>query len=102
MYGAVNGLCSHECVPSMPRTIGRIAHLEVLWSDIVRVRSWIRRHLKGSVLLDLSSVEQCHDGIVIATITIVDGSSHCNVIIHEKVQPDCVVIPCLVRVEVDF
>ena len=86
----------------MRRTIGRIAHLEMHWSDIVRVRSWLRHQLIGCVLEDLSSVEQCQDGIVIATITIVDGSSHCNVIIHEKVQPDCVVIPCLVRVEVDF
>ena len=95
MYGAVNGLCSHESVPSMLRTIGRIAHLEVHWSDIVRVGSWLRHQLIGSVLEDFSSVEQCQVGIVIAI-------SRFNAI-HEEEQLDLfVLISSLVSVEMDF
>ena len=71
----------------MLRTIGRIAHLEVHWSDIVRVRSWFGHQLIGSVLEDFTSVEQCQDGIVIATITVVAGSGH-SLIIPEECQPD--------------
>ena len=59
--GARVEFLDHSLIPGVSRSVGRIAHLEVLGRDPVGVAGWLRVNLEHGVLFRLASVEHGHD-----------------------------------------
>ena len=59
--GARVGFLDHSLIPGVSRSVGCIAHLEVLGRDPVGVGGWLGVNLEHRVLFHLAPVEQGHD-----------------------------------------